>query len=107
MMQTITLTKMTTRRPSRNHSGESPTVSASRMNPAIMMVANAPSMVICISSAAEVAFPASMPRLRASLTTSVVPARFNDGAIVFMKKVPNTKGSVERGFMRSSTALKQ
>ena len=77
------------------------------MKAEIMMVANAPSIVICISSAAEVALPASMPRLRASLTTSVVPARLSEGAIVFMKNVPNTSGSVERGFMRSLTALKQ
>lgn len=36
-----------------------------------------------------------MPRRRASSTTNVVPARFMDGAIVFMKNVPNTSGNVD------------
>ena len=69
-----------------------------------MMVANPESTVICMSNAADVAFPGAMPRRRASSTMSVVPARLSEGAMVFMKNVPNTSGSVERGSICSSTA---
>ena len=47
-----------------------------------------------------------MPRRRASSTTNVVPAKFMDGAMVFMKNVPKTSGNVDFGSMRSPTAAK-
>ena len=77
------------------------------MNAHTMSVENAPSMVICMSSAAPVASPAATPRrLGASSTTNVVPAKFMDGAMVFMKNVPKTSGNVDFGSMRSPTAAK-
>ena len=103
-MSTMTVTSAMTSRPSRNHSGESPTVNARMAKPTSMMVAKPESTVICMSRAALVARPGGMPRRRASSTTSVVPARLSEGAMVFMKNVPNTSGSVERGSMRSPTA---
>ena len=99
-------TRHNTTMPIRNHTGDSPTVTAKKMNAHTISVENAPSMVICMSSAAPVALPAGMPRRRASSTTNVVPARFMDGAIVFMKNVPNTSGNVDFGSIRSPTAAK-
>ncbi len=100
-------TRAITSKPSKNHNGDKPTVNAKIKKARSMMVANAPSMVICMSNAALVALPAGMPRRRASSTTSVVPAKLSEGAMVFMKNVPNTSGKVDRGAMRSCTALKQ
>ena len=102
MQPTSSITTM----PKRNHTGERPTVTSRIKNARIMMVQKAPSIVICMSSAADVALPGEIPRRRASSTTSVVPARLSDGAIVFMKKVPNTSGSVARGAICSPTARK-
>ena len=87
--------------------GDNPTVNARMENPIIIMVAKAESTVICISNAAEVALPGSMPRLRASSTTKVVPARFREGTTVLRKNVPNTRGNVCFGCMVSFTAWKE
>ena len=106
-MSTMTPTNAMTSKPSRNHTGDRPTVAARMANPMSMMVAKPESTVICMSSAALVALPGAMPRRRASSTTRVVPARLSDGAMVFTKNVPNTSGRVSRGFMCSSTASKQ
>ena len=57
-----------------------------------------------MSRAADMALPPGMPRRLASSTTNVAPAIFSDGAIVFMKNVPNTRGSVSFGPIFSSTA---
>ena len=105
-ISTIALTSAITSSPNRNHKGDKPTVAAKMPNAMSMMVAKPESTVICMSNAALVALPGAMPRRRASSTTSVVPARLREGAIVFTKNVPNTSGSVSRGFMCSSTASK-
>ena len=72
-----------------------------------MMTTKPVSMVTCMSSAALVARPAGMPRLAASSTTSVMPAKLSEGATVFMKKVPKTSLMDSRKRKPSLTAWKQ
>ncbi len=85
MMPIRTLTKRITNKPNKSHKGDKPTVRAKIVKLIIIMVAKAESTVICISIAAEVALPGAMPRLRASSTTKVVPARFRLGKTVLRK----------------------
>ena len=96
-------TMTTTTSPVKNHAGLKLPVTCKIMKPTTMMVMKPDSMVICINNAADVALPPGMPRRRASSTTSVAPAMFNDGAMVFMKNVPNTSGSVSFGPIFSLT----
>ena len=86
MMPIRTLTKRITNKPNKSHKGDKPTVRAKIVKLIIIMVAKAESTVICISIAAEVALPGAMPRLRASSTTKVVPARFRLGKTVLRKR---------------------
>ena len=107
MTEIMAPTKTITTKPNNSQMGDNPTVNARMENPIIIMVAKAESTVICISNAAEVALPGSMPRLRASSTTKVVPARFREGTTVLRKNVPNTRGNVCFGCMVSFTAWKE
>lgn len=61
-----------------------------------MMMTKPESMDSCMSSAAVVPLPACIPLRVAVAMTSDVPARFIEGATVFMKKVPNTSESPVR-----------
>ena len=58
-----------------------------------MMMTKPVSMDSCMSRAAVVPLPACMPFFAAVAITSEVPAKFMEGATVFMKKVPNTSDS--------------
>ena len=107
MMAIIAATRPITTIPGMNHNGDMPANSTVMAKPTIMSVTNAPSIVICMSNAADEDLPGSMPRRRASSTTSVMPARFSEGATVFMKNVPKTRGSVARGVIFSPTAAKE
>lgn len=96
MTNTRPPTSATATSPSASHPGCSPTVKVSTPKVVSMMMTKPESMDSCMSSAAVVPLPACMPLRVAVAMTSDVPARFIEGATVFMKKVPNTSESPVR-----------
>ncbi len=72
-----------------------------------MIITKPLSMVTCMRRAAEVACPVETPRFLESSTTNVTPAKLNEGATVFMKKVPNTNLMASRKRNVASTDRKQ
>ena len=109
--RTMTVTKPPTSTmasmPSASQPGSKPTVRLSTVKVRIMMHVKPESMHSCMSSAALVALPADMPCLCAVSTTSEVPAKLSEGAMVFTKNVPNTKESPVLKVIFSPTVSKQ